>query len=109
MSYLQVVKKMPRPPFRLIFSKIDFYRHNPLSIALIFATLIIYFIMKDYSAIFNAHPDFIDHLYKDYLQGKEVDEGWKAFFKGYDFCWPHQWSCSRWRRHKNLKLILIKN
>ncbi len=41
--------------------------------------------MKDYSAIFNAHPDFIDHLYKDYLQGKEVDEGWKAFFKGYDF------------------------
>ncbi len=42
--------------------------------------------MKDYSAISNAHPDYIDSMYKRYLQnGDSVDEGWKAFFKGFEF------------------------
>ena len=42
--------------------------------------------MKDYSAIFNAHPDYIDTMYKLYQQdADQVDEGWRAFFKGFDF------------------------
>ena len=42
--------------------------------------------MKDYSAIYNAHPDFIDSMYKMYLSDSEsVDAGWKAFFTGFDF------------------------
>jgi 2-oxoglutarate dehydrogenase E1 component len=42
--------------------------------------------MKDYSAVFNADPEYIDRLYRQYLTNDEsVDEGWKLFFSGYDF------------------------
>jgi len=42
--------------------------------------------MKDYSYVFNAHPSFIDHLYKKYKESpNELEEGWKVFFKGFDF------------------------
>lgn len=42
--------------------------------------------MKDYSAIFNAHPGYIDAMYKTYLSNTEgVDEGWRLFFSGFDF------------------------
>lgn len=42
--------------------------------------------MKDYSAVFNAHPDYIDAMYKSYLtNGENLDDAWRAFFKGFDF------------------------
>ena len=42
--------------------------------------------MKDYSHIFNAHPQFIDHLYQSYQKDPEsVDPGWRLFFEGFEF------------------------
>ena len=42
--------------------------------------------MTDYSFIANAHPNFIDTLYEQYLQNPEsVEESWRLFFKGFDY------------------------
>ena len=42
--------------------------------------------MKDYSHVTNAHPAFIDDLYKKYKQDpKSVDDGWRLFFDGFDY------------------------
>ena len=42
--------------------------------------------MKDYSHVFNAHPQYIDALYQSYRQNPEnVDEGWRLFFEGFEF------------------------
>jgi len=42
--------------------------------------------MKDFSAVFNADPGYIDQLYQQYLSNKEtLDDSWKAFFNGFDF------------------------
>ncbi|HSF90012.1 MAG TPA: 2-oxoglutarate dehydrogenase E1 component [Saprospiraceae bacterium] len=42
--------------------------------------------MKDYSHIFNAHPQYIDSLYKSYQQDPtSVDQGWRLFFEGFEF------------------------
>ncbi len=42
--------------------------------------------MTDYSFIANAHPNFIDTLYQQYLQNPEsVEESWRLFFKGFDY------------------------
>ena len=42
--------------------------------------------MKDYSYIFNAHPTFIESMYKSYIQDPtSVDEGWRIFFDGFEF------------------------
>lgn len=42
--------------------------------------------MKDLSFIFNAHPSFIDQLYRDYVKDPEsVDSSWRLFFEGFDF------------------------
>ncbi|MDX1683946.1 MAG: 2-oxoglutarate dehydrogenase E1 component [Saprospiraceae bacterium] len=42
--------------------------------------------MKDYSYVFNAHPDFIENLYRKYQASPDsVEEGWRTFFKGFDF------------------------
>ncbi len=42
--------------------------------------------MKDYSYVFNAHPAYIESMYKQYKQDPEsVDEGWRIFFDGFDF------------------------
>ncbi len=42
--------------------------------------------MKDFSHISNAHPNYIESLYKQYLAAPEsVDESWRNFFQGFDF------------------------
>jgi 2-oxoglutarate dehydrogenase E1 component len=42
--------------------------------------------MKDFSFISNAHPAFIEAMYEQYQQNPEqVEESWRAFFKGFDF------------------------
>ncbi|MCB0705062.1 MAG: 2-oxoglutarate dehydrogenase E1 component [Saprospiraceae bacterium] len=41
--------------------------------------------MIDYSFIHNAHPSFIESLYKQYqADPNAVEEGWRVFFKGFD-------------------------
>ncbi|HHH49439.1 MAG TPA: 2-oxoglutarate dehydrogenase E1 component [Saprospiraceae bacterium] len=42
--------------------------------------------MSDYSYVFNAHPSFIESMYRKYLQTpEEVEDGWRSFFQGFDF------------------------
>ena len=42
--------------------------------------------MKDYSHVFNAHPQYIDSLYQSFLQDpNSVDAGWRLFFEGFEF------------------------
>ena len=42
--------------------------------------------MSDFSFIANAHPSYIDSMYKKYLQDPDqVEESWRAFFKGFDY------------------------
>ncbi len=42
--------------------------------------------MADYSYVFNAHPTFIESLYKQYKDDPtSVEDGWRSFFEGYDF------------------------
>ena len=39
-----------------------------------------------YSYISNAHPGYIDAMYKQYQENPEgVPAGWKEFFQGFDF------------------------
>ena len=41
--------------------------------------------MQDLSFLSNAHPSYIDQLYKDYLNNPDtVDPEWKRFFAGFD-------------------------
>ncbi|MBU6339945.1 MAG: 2-oxoglutarate dehydrogenase E1 component [Bacteroidetes bacterium] len=42
--------------------------------------------MKDFSAVFNAHPQYIDQMYQSWLRdASSVEQDWQAFFKGFDF------------------------
>jgi 2-oxoglutarate dehydrogenase E1 component len=42
--------------------------------------------MKDYSYVFNAHPSFIEKMYKEFHQNPDsVDSGWRTFFEGFEF------------------------
>lgn len=42
--------------------------------------------MKDYSHVSNAHPQYIDALYKSYRQDPaSVDNSWRLFFEGFEF------------------------
>lgn len=42
--------------------------------------------MKDYSYVYNAHPTFIENMYKQYANDPtSVDEGWRIFFDGFEF------------------------
>ncbi len=42
--------------------------------------------MKDYSYVFNAHPEFIDNIYKAFKNDRNsVEEGWRVFFDGFEF------------------------
>ncbi len=42
--------------------------------------------MKDYSYVFNAHPEFIDNIYKAFKEDRNsVEEGWRVFFDGFEF------------------------
>jgi 2-oxoglutarate dehydrogenase E1 component len=41
---------------------------------------------KDFSAVFNAHPQYIDTMYQSWLaEPTSVEADWQAFFKGFDF------------------------
>ena len=42
--------------------------------------------MKDYSYLTNAHPSFIDSLYRQYIDDPNaVDSSWAAFFEGFEY------------------------
>lgn len=42
--------------------------------------------MKDFSAVSNAHPQYIDSMYRSWLSDPaSVESDWHAFFKGFDF------------------------
>lgn len=42
--------------------------------------------MKDISAVFNAHPQYIESLYQAWQKDpSSVEADWAAFFKGFDF------------------------
>ncbi len=42
--------------------------------------------MADYSYVFNAHPTFIDAMYKRYsADPQSVEDGWRSFFEGFEF------------------------
>ena len=42
--------------------------------------------MRDYSYVFNAHPSFIEEMYKKYEQDENsVDAAWRLFFEGFEF------------------------
>jgi len=42
--------------------------------------------MKDISAVFNAHPQYIESLYQAWLSDPDsVETDWALFFKGFDF------------------------
>ncbi|MBK7523557.1 MAG: 2-oxoglutarate dehydrogenase E1 component [Saprospiraceae bacterium] len=42
--------------------------------------------MSKFSYVFNAHPAYIESIYKQYLQDPaSVEEGWRVFFEGFDF------------------------
>jgi 2-oxoglutarate dehydrogenase E1 component len=42
--------------------------------------------MKDFSAVANAHPQYIDSLYQSWLaEPTSVEADWAVFFRGFDF------------------------
>ncbi len=42
--------------------------------------------MEDFSFINNAHPQYIEQMYRTYLEDpSRVEESWRIFFKGYQF------------------------
>jgi 2-oxoglutarate dehydrogenase E1 component len=42
--------------------------------------------MNDFSAVFNAHPQYIDALYQSWKSDPaSVEQDWQVFFKGFDF------------------------
>lgn len=42
--------------------------------------------MKDYSYVYNAHPAYIESIYKNYQHDpSSVDDGWRLFFEGFEF------------------------
>ena len=42
--------------------------------------------MSDYSFIANAHPSFIESMYRKYQENPDaVEESWRTFFKGFDY------------------------
>jgi 2-oxoglutarate dehydrogenase E1 component len=42
--------------------------------------------MSDFSHVANAHPQYIESLYTEYLKdANSIDPSWSAFFKGFDY------------------------
>lgn len=42
--------------------------------------------MKDFSYITNSHPEFIENLYRDFVNDPtSVDPEFRKFFEGFDF------------------------
>ncbi|MBK9462785.1 MAG: 2-oxoglutarate dehydrogenase E1 component [Sphingobacteriales bacterium] len=47
--------------------------------------------MSSYSYISNAHPSYIDALYRDYqTDANSVDNQWRSFFEGFEFATNYQ-------------------
>lgn len=41
---------------------------------------------NNYSYVFNAHPTFIEEMFKKYQNDpSQVEDGWRAFFEGFEF------------------------
>jgi 2-oxoglutarate dehydrogenase E1 component len=48
-------------------------------------------VTQNLSAVFNAHPEYIEQMYRSWLQDPLSVEGdWAAFFKGFDFALQSQ-------------------
>ena len=46
--------------------------------------------MSDYSHVANAHPSYIEAMYKNYQQSPEtIEKEWRLFFEGFDFASYH--------------------
>ncbi|HND87219.1 MAG TPA: 2-oxoglutarate dehydrogenase E1 component, partial [Saprospiraceae bacterium] len=46
--------------------------------------------MKDISAVFNAHPQYIETMYRSWLADPgSVESDWQVFFRGFDFAAQH--------------------
>src|SRR6185437_9947237 len=46
--------------------------------------------MKDFSFITNSHPEYIENLYRDFLNDpSSVDPEMKKFFEGFDFAFSN--------------------
>ncbi|MFK8103209.1 MAG: 2-oxoglutarate dehydrogenase E1 component [Saprospiraceae bacterium] len=42
--------------------------------------------MSKFSYVFNAHPSYIESIYKQYQQNPDsVEDGWRTFFQGFEF------------------------
>ena len=42
--------------------------------------------MSDFSFIYNAHPSFIDNLYKKFkTDPSSIEDSWRLFFEGFEF------------------------
>ncbi len=42
--------------------------------------------MADFSYVFNAHPSFIDEMYRRYMTDPStIEDGWRSFFQGFEF------------------------
>ena len=42
--------------------------------------------MNDYSYVFNAHPNFIESMYKKFQEDpSSIEDGWRSFFEGFEF------------------------
>ncbi len=42
--------------------------------------------MSKFSYVFNAHPSYIESIYKQYQQDPDsVEDGWRTFFQGFEF------------------------
>jgi 2-oxoglutarate dehydrogenase E1 component len=42
--------------------------------------------MSDFSYVFNAHPSYIDAMYKKYKDSPAtLEDGWRTFFEGFEF------------------------
>ena len=42
--------------------------------------------MSSFSHVYNAHPSYIESMYKQYLENKDsIEKEWRLFFEGFDF------------------------
>ncbi len=66
--------------------------------------------MDKFSYIANAHPDYIDELYKNYQDDPEsIDISWKKFFEGFDFAQANYSGKSSSSDTCSSKEILVRN
>lgn len=55
-------------------------------IRVIFVSISNFYIMNDYSYVFNAHPAYIENMYRQYQSDPtSVEDGWRSFFQGFEF------------------------